>query len=852
MIPYCLQVQNFMAYGENLPEINFEGLDLVCLAGQNGAGKSTLLEAITWVLWGKSRAKSDDDLVRHGKGEMSVIFEFEVEGNKYRIIRKRNKEKRGHGQLEFFIFQNEDWQPLSGTSKNETQKKVVDTLHLSYETFINSAFLRQGHADEFTVKRPQERKAILTDILGLEKYNLLQEKAKGKVKIKEIELEGLNNLINAFEEETKDKKTLESDLEEKERVFKKFSLEASKKEAEASSLREKKYLLENQEKIILDFGKKVSEEKQEIKIFESEIVERESTLLFLEKLFSRRKEIFDGFDDFERLKKEEEKQYQIFITQQKLLGEKNIIERRILMSEKKKENEIAEISGRINDREQKISKKSEIIQDGVNLKKEYAFFEKKEEEKKNIEEKLQNQKEALVKIEETIRHLQIQQKETQENIKLIAHAVANCPLCQQSLSTDHKEKLESKLEKELEAAKRDIVDQQNQRQKASSLISELKREFLKLEGALLKKATIFDRLTLKRQEYKNILILEEELADLRAKKSGLLKADGGTVEADKVKLEKVEGELRRDKYDESAYKEIQAKRREKEKYQELKVKFEEAERSKIFEERQLQIKKDLLIKKKEALCRDEAQYKKTVFDPGKLEKIKRELEKASIALEESRGRMMEAKEGFGIARERLEKIGLKEREISDKKKKISSVQKETEIYSEIAEAFGKKGIQTMIIESILPEIEEEANNLLAKMTEGRMRIEIITQKEKKSEDGIQETLDIQITDGEEMRPYEMFSGGEAFRINFAIRIALSKLLTRRAGAKLQFLVVDEGFGTQDSTGKEYVINAINSICGEFKKILIITHIPEIKDAFSARIEVSKGENGSTFEIVHAS
>jgi exonuclease SbcC len=49
-----------------------------------------------------------------------------------------------------------------------------------------------------------------------------------------------------------------------------------------------------------------------------------------------------------------------------------------------------------------------------------------------------------------------------------------------------------------------------------------------------------------------------------------------------------------------------------------------------------------------------------------------------------------------------------------------------------------------------------------------------------------------------MQAYETYSGGEAFRINFAIRLVLAKLLAQRAGAALQLLIVDEGFGTQDA------------------------------------------------------
>jgi exonuclease SbcC len=106
-------------------------------------------------------------------------------------------------------------------------------------------------------------------------------------------------------------------------------------------------------------------------------------------------------------------------------------------------------------------------------------------------------------------------------------------------------------------------------------------------------------------------------------------------------------------------------------------------------------------------------------------------------------------------------------------------------------------------------------------------------------------LDINISDELGTRKYEMFSGGESFRIDFAIRIALSKLLARRAGAPLPTLIIDEGFGTQDTMGIEKIKEAITSIQDDFEKILVITHINDFKDAFPVRIEVVKTSEGST-------
>ena len=73
---------------------------------------------------------------------------------------------------------------------------------------------------------------------------------------------------------------------------------------------------------------------------------------------------------------------------------------------------------------------------------------------------------------------------------------------------------------------------------------------------------------------------------------------------------------------------------------------------------------------------------------------------------------------------------------------------------------------------------------------------------------------------------ENFSGGEQFRVNFAIRVALSQLLARRSGTQLQTLIMDEGFGVLDAAGRERLVEAINAAQQDFQRILVVTHIEE--------------------------
>jgi exonuclease SbcC len=276
----------------------------------------------------------------------------------------------------------------------------------------------------------------------------------------------------------------------------------------------------------------------------------------------------------------------------------------------------------------------------------------------------------------------------------------------------------------------------------------------------------------------------------------------------------------------------------------------------------LETEKKVVVEMRTLFQNKKAQVEKLEEEVKKIPDISDQLFKAGRGINETEQQLVDirdeekqARGTLGQINELISRTAQLEKTLISQNDKKSSLHKEKEAFEELALAFGKKGIQTMIIETAIPEIEDETNRLLDKLTEGRMRVSLITQKETKAkiaktgERGIVETLDINISDEMGERPYESFSGGEAFRVNFAIRLALSKLLTHRAGAKLQFLVIDEGFGTQDAQGRSRIVEALDAIKNDFEKILVITHLEELKDEFPVRIEVSKGSTGSTFEIV---
>lgn len=207
-----------------------------------------------------------------------------------------------------------------------------------------------------------------------------------------------------------------------------------------------------------------------------------------------------------------------------------------------------------------------------------------------------------------------------------------------------------------------------------------------------------------------------------------------------------------------------------------------------------------------------------------------------------------ANQRVGAARQRVDVLARQREQVAQLQAEKDELALHIQRLRTLEKAFGREGVQSLLIEQAVPEIEEHANALLDRLTGGEMRVSFETQRQLKSRDELTETLDISIADREGERPYDNYSGGEQFRVNFAIRLALSQLLARRAGARLQTLVIDEGFGSQDPIGRQRLVEAINTIQDDFACVLVITHIEELKDAFPSRIEVTKGLTGSHIQV----
>ena len=244
---------------------------------------------------------------------------------------------------------------------------------------------------------------------------------------------------------------------------------------------------------------------------------------------------------------------------------------------------------------------------------------------------------------------------------------------------------------------------------------------------------------------------------------------------------------------------------------------------------------------------NEAELQKRV---GELVDVEKQLGENQSSLEKHRAERDELLQRQGGLETLCARCAELAKERDRLREELKGNQRQAWIYQRLDEAFGKDGIQALIIENAVPQIEKEANAILAQLTDNRIQISIESLRDLK-QGGTRETLDVKISDELGERSYHLYSGGEAFRTDFALRIALSKVLAMRSGTRLRTLFIDEGFGTQDQQGLEQLVEAIQVVSRDFDKVLVVTHLTQLKAAFPVQIEVTKHpDRGSRFEVIH--
>jgi DNA repair exonuclease SbcCD ATPase subunit len=214
------------------------------------------------------------------------------------------------------------------------------------------------------------------------------------------------------------------------------------------------------------------------------------------------------------------------------------------------------------------------------------------------------------------------------------------------------------------------------------------------------------------------------------------------------------------------------------------------------------------------------------------------LDAVLIDHQNTQNRFKETLIALDIEIHRLEKVVAQQQSITDYEENLGdkllavklqliNVTEKIADYELLEKAFGQNGIPALVVENVLPEIEVSASDALRELSDGRLSLSFRTQKELKK-GGMGEDFEIIVHKNRAERIYASASGGEKFRVDLAVRIALSKVLARRSSFKLSTLIIDEGMGSLDEEGRDNFVKLLWKLCDYFERIIIVTHT-ELRD-----------------------
>ena len=857
MLPISLSLSNFLSYRDAAPTLHLDGIRVACLCGPNGNGKSALLDAMTWALWGKARGQRHEQLLHHGQTEMQVELVFDVGSERYRVSRRYSQARRNpQSSLELAVqTAGGEFRPITGDTIRATEAQIERLINMDYGTFVNSAFLVQGRADEFTMATPGVRKDVLAKVLGLGRYDELAERARlhGRDARAKLDANAIN--VDRLRERAAKADETRTALAEAERDLDEAMASVSGLTERLQLLRDKVAHLERRQAERDEQDAQARRARQRQTEEEGEAVNLERRLAGWQRTIERAGDIEQGVAALHEARERARSMAEVARQAYALRDELAPLEQAVANARAELERDIAvqrqDVDTQLRPRAESLPS-IQIQQDELAEREKAGQSWMAEAEAASAEERrLASEAQALRQENE---RLEKNGKETREKLDFLGHDhvdSATCPLCNSRLGPDGVARIRAAYESDI-AEQRERYKQQKQRAdelernagEAGERAQRGRRESDAEQQRVLEERGRLGRRREEAEEAAARLKLEEPL--LRDAETRF--ASGAYAPDEQAAAQRLREQLAALSFDPAAV---------------------NAAETRVWELAPWEEERQALVTARERLDDDVAALERVRVRASEAANDAIRAEQASAAIAEELAELpswtaqrrqvedelrtasatrdsLQARKGS--LENEMQQIEQAAADLAAAEAQRDTLTGEASAYTELALAFGKGGVQALLMEAAIPRMEDEANDLLRRMTDGRMTLKLETQKERRSGGDAVETLEIVIADELGSRAYEMFSGGERFRIDFAVRIALSKVLAWRAGAPLPTLFIDEGFGTQDAEGRDRILEVIQAIEDRFERILVITHMDDIKEAFPVRIEVTRGPNGSTFAL----
>lgn len=796
MIPIDLTVTNFCRYANAHLVFDFRSAVVV---GETGSGKSTLfVDGVLWVLYGQCRAPGLDDVIKRGEDACAGAFEFEAQGERRKVTRTRSKSGRGTGTLDYLVqLEGGAWECRNGASMRETQAAIERDLGADYATAVVTSFMIQGKSNAFPTAPRRERMALLAQMVGAERFDGYGKVLSDTRRTAKAERDAVERAAEELEARSTGPAAGLVTLRDDGRVP--TCVEAALDE-----------VCERREAVTRVSASLVNARESERKALEAVDVNRDSVA----KARAVRSEIA-AHQEWVRKSEAE--------VSALLLERENVVRR--IEADKAVPVGVAQV-GNIEALRTDVAVAEDVERTATSAAEAVvAEYHEKERAKhaadwavssaragaasehaagrKTLQAQHFSAQQAKANAQAHVDRVEIARKHLGETVCGGQGKYAACPLIVTAVKTID----------DTDAASADLATAKTALDGMSALLAEYPASAADSPETL----ALVEKALVAKDAY-------DAAVDARGDALQRSVAADGKLNA------------ARRAYDEASRNAAAwAAATERVKAAEARMAAIDARTAEL---------RATLETERAAIAGLNAQL--PADDPvAAQERLEAEVRAARQCVHDTVNALSHAEAAVVSAEARVAELHRLASQAAERRAEATALS--TRIARLDAAVQGCRDAPQLMLESIIPAIEQKANELLARFSSNGMQLFLRTQAEQKTSDRLSETLDVVCVDDEGELPYEMYSGGEHYMVDLALRIALSWALAVRAGAPLETLVIDEGFGTLDPARLQAVAQSLHMAHALFQKVIVISHVAGLVQSLQvdARYRVTRSPGGST-------
>lgn len=820
--------------------VDLSQVDRIALVGDNGAGKSTILTAIPYALFGYARTGDPDQEVNSESSMAKVALEFLAQGSLYRVTRTRKKPgkiKTGKSSaiLERSESANESGWALVCSGVREVDREVEELIGASQHILLSTAFSLQGDSGRLAAARPQDRRSLLFEILRLDRFGSLSSQAQLKTREIEANRSELAGKIEALNDASQAASGSRARLRQlkKERTALKRSIEearAAVQTASTSKVTEETRLADVRSEMLevvadIETAQKLVDEaggaKERLAASESELA---AVVSELQSADERRAELRTQDAAATEILQSERpalaKQTERLSTSEAAVAAASATEEAAAQRLKAERQRLSTLDAKI----------AKITEDGKSLKGDV------EERKATIADLESAAAETAADLDEQSAAV----AQTSARLDLLkAGGIVDgeqCTACGSELTEEHRRTLEAEASLQIKKLSADLRESETRLDALKARASDAQEL---ADAAHLFVSTGEQRLGDLRQ---TLAEAKSEASQVELKEAERLAQDATTaLESARATVATLASRIDP----------LRSKVEDAQLILDGNVGARESLASRVAELETTKVACQQEMKELAGLDPEEARaaLNKLQTHLGELEQSEESavqaIQSAADELKSAEDNVAEMEPSYTSILEEMGALEAKEQAAKEAQAEAMQTQiqadkldEQSELYRLVSRAFGSNGVPALILDGVVAELSDTISSLLNDLSDGMMAATLQTVTETKS--GTRKpSLDLVIEDRTAIRRYESFSGGEKMRIDIAVRVGLSLLLAKRAGAPLETLVIDEGFGSLDQTGINHLAACLDKLSARFPLIMVVTHVPEVAEAFPARLVVSR-------------